>query len=131
MICSIVEFVDSSAMHIFRPILPIEYHISTDANVTFKVRSLDSVYTSTASSSATKGYLGELQAIANKSGRSFESVLREELRKISTGKGVSPPTDTPPAEYSHFNSFDATGQHITAPSQLMQQPSLLLGSVSP
>ncbi len=128
-LCSIVEFVNSSAMHTFRPILPTEYRSSTDANVAFKVRSLDSVYTSTASSSATKGYLEELQTIANKSGRSFVSVLQEELMKISTGKGVSLPTDTAPAEDSH--SFDATGQNVKAPSQVMQQPSLLLGSVSP
>lgn len=129
--CSIVEFTNSSAMHTFRPTLPLEYHSSTDVNVTFKVCSLDSVYTSTASSSATKGYLEELQAIANKSGRPFESVLQEELRKMNQGKGVSLFIDAPPADDSHLSSPDATDQHVKAPSPVRRQPSLLLGSVSP
>ena len=135
---SIVEFASSSAMQIFRPILPTEYQSSADENVIFKVRSLDSVYTSTASSSATKGYLEELQAIANKLGKSFESVLQEELIsfswRISAGKGVNLPADTAPVEDSQLNASDATGresENIKAPSQVMQQPSLLLGSVSP
>ena len=125
-------------MQTFRPILPTEYQSSADENVIFKVRSLDSVYTSTASSSATKGYLEELQAIANKLGKSFESVLQEELisssRRISAGKGVKLPADTAPVEDSQLNASDATGresENIKAPSQVMQQPSLLLGSVSP
>lgn len=133
-LCSIVEFAHSSAMHTFRPILPIEYHSSTDTSVTFKVRSLDSVYASTASSSATKGYLEELQAIAIKSGRSFGSVLQEELMKISTGQGVNLPANTALVEDSQINSLDAAGQeveNVKAPSQVMQQPSLLLASVSP
>ena len=133
-LCSIVEFANSSAMHTFRPILPKEYQSSANANVTFKVLSLDSVYTSTASSSATKGYLEELQAIADKSGKSFESVLKEELMKMSAGKVVNLPADTAPVEDSQLNTSDATGQeieNIKAPPQVMQQPSFLLGSVSP
>lgn len=132
-LCSIVEFANNSAMQTFRPILPIECQSSTDANVTFLVRSLDSVYTSTASRSATKGYLEELQAIADKSGRSFQDVLQEELMKISTGKGVNLPIDTAPDEDSQLNSHDATSREVKdvkAPSQVMQQPSLLLDSVS-
>ncbi|XP_028279901.1 uncharacterized protein LOC114447698 [Parambassis ranga] len=131
--CSILEFAHNSAMHTLRPILPIEYQSSIEANITFQVRSLDSVYTSTASSSATKGYLEELQAIANKSGRSFESVLQEELRKISAGKGVSLPADAAPVEAPQISSYDATGNEVkdvNAPLQVIQ-PSLLLGSVSP
>lgn len=80
--------------------------------------------TSTASDSTTKGYLEELQAIASQCGRSFESVLQKELMKISTGRGVNLPT----------NSHDATAQEVEdvkAPSQVVQQPSLLLGSPSP
>lgn len=133
-LCSIVEFANSSAMQTLRSTLPIEYQSSTDANVIFKVRSLDSVYTSTASSSATKGYLEELQAIANESGRSFQDMLQEELMKISTGKGVNLPTDTAPIESSQLNSHDATSQeveNVNVPSQVKQQSSLLLGSVSP
>lgn len=133
-LCSIVEFANSSAMQTFRPLLPKDYLSSADANVTFKVRSLDSVYTSTASSSATKGYLDELQAIANKCGKSFESVLQAELMKISAGKGVNLPADTAAVEDSQINTSDATGQEVEnmeVSPQVMQQPSLLLGSVSP
>lgn len=133
-LCSIVEYANSSAMHIFRPILPKEYQSSANANVTFKVLSLDSVYTSTASSSATKGYLEELQVIADESGKSFESVLQEELMKMSAGKVVNLPADTSPVEDSQLNISDATVQeieNIKAPSRVVQQPSLLLGSVSP
>lgn len=133
-LCSIVEFTNSSAMQTFRPILPKEYQSSTNANIIFKVRSLESVYTSTASSSATKGYLEELQAIAEKSGKTFESVLEAELMKISAGKGVNPPADTASAEDSRLNISDTTGEQIEnvkVQSQVMQQPSLLLGSVSP
>ena len=121
-------------MQTFRPILPTEYQSSADENVIFKVRSLDSVYTSTASSSATKGYLEELQAIANKLGKSFESVLQEELMKLIAGKGVNLSADTAPVEDSQLKASNATGresENIKAPSQVMQQPSLLLGSVSP
>lgn len=102
--------------------------ISADANITFKVRSLDSVYTSTASSSATKGYLDELQVIANKCGKSFESVLQAELMKISAGKGVNLPADTAAVEDSQINTSDATGQeveNIEVSPQVMQQPSHL------
>lgn len=111
-LCSIVEFANSPAMQTFRPILPIECQSSTNANKTFPVRSLDSVYISTASSSATKGYLEELQAIADKSGRSFQNVLQEELMKITSGKGVNLPTDTAPAEDYQLNSHDATGREV-------------------
>lgn len=123
-LCSIVEFTDSSAMQNLRPMLPIDCQSSSDANIKFRVRPLDGVYTSTASNSATKGYLEELQAIASQCGKTFESVLREELMKINAGGGVNLPTD----------SCDATGQEVKdvkAPSQVVQQPSLLLGSVSP
>lgn len=88
-------------MQTLRPLLPIEYQSSVDADVTFRVRALDSVYTRTASSSTIKGYLEELQAIANKSGKSFQEVLQEELIKISMVKGVDLPAEdktTPAAD---------------------------------
>lgn len=116
-LCSIVEYAYNTAMHTLRPSLPLVFESSADANIIFSVRSLDSVYTSTASSNATKGYLEELQAIANKSGRSFELVLQEELMKMQRGKDVSIP------------AISRESKNIEVPS--MQQPSLLLGPVSP
>lgn len=52
--------------------------------------------------------------------------------KISAGKGVNLSADTAPAEDSQLNTSDATGEQIenvTVSSQVMPQPSLLLGSV--
>ncbi|KAK0155977.1 hypothetical protein N1851_001474 [Merluccius polli] len=54
--------------------------------------------------------------------------------KISAGKDVNLPTDTAPVEDSPLNTSDAAGresENTKAPLQVMQQPSLLLGSVSP
>lgn len=68
-------------------------------NVIFNVRALDSVYPSTASS-ATKGYLEELQAIADKCGKSFQEMLQEELMKISMMKSVSVGEKVIPMTYS-------------------------------
>lgn len=130
-------------MHTLRPSLPVVLWSSVDANVTFFVRSLDSVYTSTASSSATKGYLEELQAIANRSGRSFQTVLQEELMKMSTGEGVNLPAEiSTPVEDPKPNSHDSPGrpdasapeveaESIKTPLPAMRKPSLLLESVSP
>lgn len=134
-LCFIVEFAESSAIHIlYVDLYCQEYQSSADANISFKVRSLDSIYTRTASMSDTKGYLEELQAIADKSGKSIESVLQEELMKISAGKGVNLPTDTAPLKDTRLNTSNVTGEeteNIKAPSQVMQQPSFLLGLISP
>lgn len=129
-LCSIVEFANSSAMHTLRPTLPTKYQSLTDGNVIFHVRPLDSVYTSTASC-ATKGYLEELQAIANKTGRSFESVLQEELMKISSEKGVNLPAGATPIKVPQISEIDCETENIKGPPLVMQQSSLLLGSVSP
>lgn len=141
--CSIVEFASSSAMQALGPKLPIQLQSSADTEVTFHVRSLDSVYTSTASSSATRGYLEELQAIASKSGKSFQEVLQDELMKMSTEQGVNLPIDTAaPVEGTAAESVrqdtpeppdaptvDGETDNVQAPVE--QQPSFLLSSVSP
>ena len=54
----IIEFQESSAMLILRPLLPLIYKTPHDAEVT--VQALESVTTLDASSSATKGYLEAL-----------------------------------------------------------------------
>lgn len=140
---SIVEFVNSSAIDTLGPTLPLQFQSSTDTEVTFCVRSLGSVYTSTASRSATKGYLEELQAIASKSGKSFQEVLQEELMKMRTEQGVILPVDTAvpiedtaaetarqdPLEHPDALTADGEADNVQAPVE--QQPSLLLSSVSP
>lgn len=144
-LCSIVEFANSSAMHTLGPALPIVLQSSADTEVTFNVRSLDSVYTSTASSSATKGYLEELQAIANKGGKSFQEVLQDKLMKMSTVQGVNLPADTTTPvedsetkpvghdspEHPDASAADGEVENVKAPLSVKQQRSLLLGSVSP
>ena len=87
----IVEFAESSAMHTLRPLLPLVYKTSHDTEDTLNVQALDSIYTLKASSSATKGYLETLQTIARASGKSFEEMLQEELMKMVTLRGTSPP----------------------------------------
>ena len=66
-----------------------------NTDVTFQVHALDGDYSLTASSSATKGYLEELQAIADKSGKSFQDVLQEEQLKISLVKKTMPADSKP------------------------------------
>lgn len=137
----IVEFAYSSAMDTLRPLLPTEYTSSVDRDVTFQVRALDTVYTQ-AASSATKGYLEELQSIAAKSGKSFQEVLQEELKKISMGKGVNLPTqekptpaaNTKPESHKSPDCSESAGasqdaEVRTAPQ--VPQTSLLLRPVSP
>lgn len=80
--CVIIEFEDSSAMQTLRPLLPQIYQSSRDANITFRVRTLDSVYTHEASSSATNEYIKTLQDLAKATGRSFQAVFQEELAKM-------------------------------------------------
>lgn len=93
----IVEFKsDGIAMQTLRPLLPLGYKSLRDANVTFNVRALDSVYTHDASSSATNGYLDTLQDIARTSGRSFQEVLQEELTKMVPAGGINPPAQELP-----------------------------------
>lgn len=135
---SIVEFAHSSAMYTLGPTLPIELQSTADASVIFTVCSLDSVYSSAASSSATKGYLKELTSIANKSGRSFLELLQGELIKIEGKGGVTTLVrDVKPKLSSHDLDelvVDAEVESVEAsfpPRPQSSQQSLLLDSISP
>ena len=66
-----------------KPLLPLNYESPSQAEIIFHVEALDTVYTATASSCATKNYLQELQAISKLIGKTFEEVLNEELTKLS------------------------------------------------
>lgn len=101
------------------------------------MRTLDNVYTLPASSSATKGYLEELQAIANKSGKSFQEVLQEELRKISTQVWISL-LRIKPHQRQTLNQNVIThrrahqeAEEVQARPPVKQTSPILLGPVSP
>ena len=93
----IIEFQESSAMLILRPLLPLIYKTPHDAEVMLTVQALESVTTLDASSSATKGYLEALQNIARASGRSFQDMPQEELKKMITQGETSSPALSPQA----------------------------------
>lgn len=80
----IYEFESGASMESLQSLLPLTYDSPSRADVTYKVKALASVYTPTASSSATCTYLEELQTIAKLSGKSFEELLRGELAKLTT-----------------------------------------------
>ncbi len=79
---AIIEFVHSSAMKTLKSLLPLSIVSTSDADVIFTVRALSGVYSRVAKDDATEGYLSELKAIANATGKSFQEVLQEELAKI-------------------------------------------------
>lgn len=81
---AIVEFTHGTAMQSLEPLLPLLYQSPSNPEVTFKVCSLANMYSSIACGSATKTYMEELQAIAKLSGKSFETLLQEELAKFSS-----------------------------------------------
>ena len=93
----IIEFQESSAMLTLRPLLPLMYKTPHDAEVMLTVQALESVTTLDASSSATEGYLEALQNIARASGRSFQDMLQEELKKMITQGETSSPALSPQA----------------------------------
>lgn len=79
---TLVEYAHNSAIQSLCPLLPLTLGSLSDPDVTFRVRALATVYTQTASSSATEGYVEELKAIAKGSGRPFQEVLQEELERL-------------------------------------------------
>ncbi len=86
---AIIEFTYSSAMKALKPLLPVRIVSMLNPDTTLNVCTLSSVYLHVASDSAKKGYLEELQAVANASGKSIEEVLQEELKKMKSGKPLS------------------------------------------
>ncbi len=61
--------------------MPFTFESPHQADLKYEVKALSSVYVPMVTSSATQGYLGELQRIAKLSGRSFADLLNEELSK--------------------------------------------------
>ncbi|XP_048064779.1 uncharacterized protein LOC125279312 [Megalobrama amblycephala] len=108
---AIIEFAHSSAMKNLNPLLPLSIVSTSDADVIFTVRALSSVYSPVVKDDATKGYLAELKAIANATGKSFEEVLQEELVKM---RSVGPPTEHLPS----CNVADSQTQGLSTASSV-------------
>ncbi len=88
---AIIKCTYSSAMKALKPLLPVTMVSMLNPDTAFNVCALSSVYHQVASDSATKGYLEELQAVANASGKSIEEVLQEELKKMKSGHSLAEP----------------------------------------
>lgn len=115
---AIIEYNHNSAIQNLLPILPLTLGSLSDPGVTFRVRALATVYTQPSICAATEGYLEELKAIAKESGRSFQSVLQEELEKLrETHSENQAPTESQQAS-CHDLSSDSKSAEATAPSSI-------------
>lgn len=121
---TIVEFSHESAMHNLESSLPLTIRSTLDTNVVFHVRSLRSVYTSTTSGNVTEGYLEELRAIAQDSGKTVQEVLQCELQKISVL--MFPENESTRPEQEIEQPANDSGMHVsTSPvSNQEYQPSV-------
>ncbi|KAL1270861.1 hypothetical protein QQF64_029877 [Cirrhinus molitorella] len=97
-------------MENLKPLLPLSIVSTSDADVIFTVRALSSVYSPVAKDDATRGYLAELEAIANATGKSFQEVLKEELVKMRSSTVESPTTDQLPSLGKNQESLLADSQ---------------------
>lgn len=117
---AIIEFAHSSAMATLKLLLPLSIVSTSDADVIFTVRALSSVYTLVVKENSTEGYLAQLKAIANATGKSFEEVLQEELLKM---RSVGSTTEQLPSGHvadpqtqglSTASSFNDSGSPVTS-----------------
>ncbi|KAK0137847.1 Paraneoplastic antigen Ma1 [Merluccius polli] len=67
--------------------LPLHRACTANLQIVHHVQSLGSVYSSEVSASATVAYLTELKDLAQRSSKSFEDILREELARIGESVG--------------------------------------------
>ena len=102
----IVEFTHGTAMQALAPLLPLTYTSPTKPEVTYKVVSLDRVYSPLACNSAAKAYMEELQQIAKLSAKPFEVLFMEQLVKLSSQ--VSQPEVKSELESGQFSSSGVT-----------------------
>lgn len=114
---AVIEFQYSSAMDTLQPLLPLRIVSTSCADVIFNVCALSSVYTQPTGDEVTRDYLEELQDIARVSGKPFQLVIQEELRKLNA------------ASSSIESSPMSSGSPVEAESQTPQlsQPQLAVG----
>ncbi|XP_026088519.1 zinc finger CCHC domain-containing protein 12-like [Carassius auratus] len=92
---AIIEFQYRSAMDTLRPLLPLRIVSTSHADVIFNVRALSSVYTHATGDDITRDYLEELQEIARVSGKPYQLVIQEELRKLNAASSLIDLSPTP------------------------------------
>ncbi|XP_051234882.1 uncharacterized protein LOC127351407 [Dicentrarchus labrax] len=84
----IVEFQhEATVKELEKQHLPLNRVCTANPQVVHYVQSLMSVYSSEVSASATVAYLTELKDLAQRSSKSFEDILREELARIGESVG--------------------------------------------
>ncbi len=96
-------------MDTLRVLLPLRIVSTSHADVIFNVRALSSVYTQATGDDVTRDYLEELQEISTVSGKPFQLVIQEELRKLNAASSLidlSPmSSDSPVAAESQTPQF--------------------------
>ena len=84
----IVEFQhEATVKELEKQCLPLHRACTANPQVVHHVQSLGSVYSSEVSASATVAYLTERKDLAQRSSKSFEDILREELARIGESVG--------------------------------------------
>lgn len=119
---AIIEFQYSSAMDTLRPLLPLRVVSTSRADVIFNVRALSSVYVQPTGSDVTRDYLEELQEIARVSGKPFQLVMQEELRKLNAASSLIESSPT---------SSDSPVAADSQTSQLSQPPGTVKEALAP
>lgn len=108
----IVEFNSGLAVRTLRTMLPYVQQAQDDPEVSFHVTALSDVYVQKLGETTTQTYLNELEALASRSGESFEDVLKGMLVHIH--ERVVP---KPYSEPALVETDDTLPAHSTAPSQ--------------
>lgn len=116
----IVEYTYGTALQSLSSLLLYKLASKSQANFTYLIKALASVYTPAVSQSATQTYLTELKEIAKQSGKHFADVLRQELFRISETvvqdkKNQEEDTETSMDDVQE-NAFEAVAQVSPEPS---------------
>ncbi len=94
----------------------LEFVSTSHADVIFNVRALSSVYTQATGDDVTRDYLEELQEISRVSGKPFQLVIQEELRKLNAASSLidlSPmSSDSPVAAESQTPQFSQSQEQV-------------------
>lgn len=118
---AVVEFLHDSAMCNLEPQLPLNIVSSTDPDTVFHVRTLGSVYTPTACSTAE--YLKKLQATASANGESLQRVLERELTRVKANE--SPQTESGLEHRPLESNLPTCATSTPQRSERCQSPSVL------
>lgn len=100
-----IEFDSGQSLQSLEPMLPHTYQLTSDANVTYTIRSLASVYTQQLGGGGGYSYLKGLREIATLSGVDFETLLSQTLTQVSAAVLLTS-TSTKTIDEIPVNSFD-------------------------